>query len=169
LECQAHLRLAERDTARAAEHLEMAGMADPLASEPWRQLAAIEFETWWQHPENRDDLDRFLRARNKALQLAPNASAIWLASGDWALRAFSLQKKTMRSSEIPDWYCRAVQLYPNNAIYRAKLAEAYRAAGESSAFRREAKTALWLDKVTPHVDKKLPADVRDRLLRSLAF
>ena len=48
-------------------------------------------------------------------------------------------------------------------MYRAKLAEAYRAAGEPAAFRREAEAALRLDQLTPHPDKKLPAELRSRL------
>jgi cytochrome c-type biogenesis protein CcmH/NrfG len=61
-------------------------------------------------------------------------------------------------------YREAVSLYPNSALYRARLAEAYRAAGEPLAFRREAEAALRLDQLTPHRDKKLPAELRNRLL-----
>ena len=60
-----------------------------------------------------------------------------------------------------------MQLYPNSALYRAKLAEACRAAGDQPAFRREAEAALRLDNLTPHTDKKLPADVRNRLTEGL--
>ena len=62
---------------------------------------------------------------------------------------------------------RAVKLYPTSARARAKLAEAYAAAGDQPAFRREAEEALRLDRETPHPDKKLPAELRESLLREL--
>ncbi len=62
-----------------------------------------------------------------------------------------------------DAYRRAVDLYPNSALNRANMAEAYLAAGDEVLFRSQAEYALWLDGITPHVDKKLPAAVRERL------
>ena len=64
-------------------------------------------------------------------------------------------------------YRRAVSLYPNSANIGPRLAEALLAVGDMAAFRREARTALQLDRETPHLDKKLPDDVRNRLMRSL--
>ena len=64
-------------------------------------------------------------------------------------------------------YGRAVRLYPNSPLYRARLAEAHAADGDQPAFRREAEKALRLDEETPHVDKKLPAELRERLIRDL--
>lgn len=66
-----------------------------------------------------------------------------------------------------DAYEKAVALYPNSALHRAKLTEACRAVGATLAFRREAQAALELDDVTPHIDKKLPVELRDRLRQSL--
>jgi tetratricopeptide (TPR) repeat protein len=172
LGCQAKLRLAEREPARAVEHLEAAATADPWAAEPWRQLAAIEFENWWQRP-GQEGFGRFERACGKALELAPNSAPTWLAAGDWRLRAFSktdgLGEKVVGDAieAAVAAYRHAVQLYPNNAVYRAKLAEACRAGGDEPEFRREAEAALELDSATPHSDKKLPADVRERLIHDL--
>ena len=50
LGCQAQLRMAEREPARSIEYLSAAAAADPLSAEPWRQLAAIEFDAWWRQP-----------------------------------------------------------------------------------------------------------------------
>ena len=166
LGCQAHLRRAEREPARAVEHLEAAAAADPWAAEPWRQLAAIEFESWWQQPDE-DAFDRFERASEKVLELAPHCAPAWLAAGDWYFRAFSKTDQRGEIEEAVEAYRHAVQLYPHCAVYRAKLAEACRAAGDQAAFRHEAEAALWLDDATPHIDKKLPADVRDRLLQGI--
>ena len=103
--------------------------------------------------------------------MAPNSAPAWLTAGDWYFRASA---KTDREGEagcrprpLPSRlaaYVEAVRLYPNSALYRAKLAEACRAAGDQPGFRREAEAALRLDNLTPHIDKKLPADVRNRLL-----
>ena len=170
LHCQAELRVAERQPARAVKvkHLEAAAAADPLSAEPWRQLAAIEFEAWARQPDQAA-FDRFTRAKKKALELAPNAADLWMTVGDWEFRAFSTEKrdgKTSASGAIQsaiEAYGRAVQLYPNSAVCHAKLAEAYLAAGDRSAFSREAEIALRLDRVTPHKDKKLPSELRARL------
>jgi hypothetical protein len=177
LNCQAELRLAEmrladREPLRAIEHLEAAAAADPLSSEPWCQLAAIELEVWWNKPD-KADFSRFVKARDQALSLAPNSAAMWLAAGDWAIRAAS--KTDQRGKRVmPDAiqsavesYSRAAQLYPNSALCRAKLAEAHLAAGDRSAFRREAEIALWLHETTPHTDKKLPDELCERLSRNL--
>ena len=64
-------------------------------------------------------------------------------------------------------YRQAAWLYPNSAVYRAKWAEACRAFGDQPAFRREAQLALQLDQATPHAEKRLPADLRDRLSHHL--
>jgi hypothetical protein len=172
LGCQAQLRSAEREPAGAIERLQAAAAADPWASEPWRQLAAIEFQRWWQEP-TREDFKRFTRAQDNALELAPNSAAAWLAMGDWTFRAFS---KTGPDGKrfLPDaiesamnLYRRAVQLYPNSALYRVKLAEAYRTAGDQPDFRREAEAALRLDDLTPQSEKKLPGDLRNHLATEL--
>ncbi len=172
LRCQAKLRQAEREPSRAIEHLEAAAAADPLAAEPCRRLAAYEFDIWWQQPNNAD-FARFTAARNKLRELAPNSATDRLAAGDWALRAWS--KKDTHGDRLVggelqfsiNAFRRAVDLYPNSALHRARLAEAYLAAGDRTAFRREAETALRLDEITPHIDKKLPADLRESLLDSL--
>ena len=60
-------------------------------------------------------------------------------------------------------YRRAVDLYPNSARTTAGLAIALRAHGEKTEFERQAARALWLDRVTPHGDKKLADPLRDEL------
>lgn len=172
LGCQVQMRMAERQPTRAIEHLEAAAAADPLASEPWRQLAAIEFERWWQQPSE-EAFARFERANATAIRLAPNSAPAWLAAGDWYFRAFTktdAKGKNVAPEAIREAisaYGKAVERYPNSALYRAKLGEASQAIGDREEFRRQAQAALELDDATPHIDKKLPADLRDRLLRAL--
>jgi O-antigen ligase len=170
--CQAQLRLAERQPTQAIEHLEAAAAADPWAAEPWRQLAAVEFENWWQQPSE-DVFARFQQADARVLKLTPNSASAWLASGDWRFHAYS--RTDQRSAKVAAGvieeavaaYRHAVQLYPNSALYRARLAEAYRVAGEQDSFRREAEMALRLDDATPHSNKKLPTSLHDHLVQGL--
>jgi tetratricopeptide (TPR) repeat protein len=170
--CQGQMRRAERRPSEAAENLEAAAASDPWAAAPWQQLATIEFERWWQQPDQ-TAFDRFRHASEKALELAPNSSLAWRTAGEWYLRAFSkmdgqgkrVAPETSRDAVLA--YRQAVQFYPNNAIYRAELAEAYRADRDEAGFHREVEEALRLDGLTPHSDKKLPEKVRRRLVQEL--
>ncbi len=172
LGCQGQLRKAEREPAQAVEHLEAAAAADPLAAEPWRQLAFLALESWWRQPSE-DAFRRFEQALAKTLELAPNSAPARLAAGDCYLRV-SLKTDPGGAKVAGDAiqkavaaYRQAVELYPNSPVYRAKLAEAYRAAHDLAAFRTEAAAALRLDEATPHIEKKLPAAMRERLARGL--
>ncbi|MBU4273321.1 MAG: O-antigen ligase family protein, partial [Planctomycetes bacterium] len=173
LGCQAQLRLSESKPTRAIKHLEAAAAADPWATEPWRRLAAVEFDNWRRSPTN-DAYQRFERAAANLTRLAPNSAQSWSAIGDWYSQAASITNRSGNRiagnavSKAVEAYRRTVDLYPNSALNRAKLAEAYRTAGDREAYCREAETALRLDKATPHADKKLPAALRDRLKHNLS-
>jgi hypothetical protein len=172
LHCQAELQLAEHQPTRAVAHLEAAAAADPLSAEPWRQLAANEFEDWVRQPD-RAAFDRFTQAKDEALKRAPNSAELWMTVGDWEFRASSVKNRPGRKAagaalrSAIEAYGQAAQLYPNSALCHAKLAEAHLAAADRAAFGREAETALRLDRITPHQDKKLPSELRDRLRREL--
>ncbi len=165
LRCQGEMRAARRKPSEAEKHLQVAAVADPLAAEPWRQLAAIAFEDWWKN-SNDERFRRFEQYNATALELATNSAPAWLASGNWYTRAYA---KTGRRAEIDKAvaaYSRAVHFYHNSALNRAKLALAHQAAGNQADFRREADAALRLDRLTPHADKKLPEELRKQLIMS---
>jgi hypothetical protein len=61
---------------------------------------------------------------------------------------------------------KAAELYPNSAVNRAKLAIVLRAAGKEADYEAERRSALRLDELTPHLDKKLPAELRKSLQRT---
>jgi tetratricopeptide (TPR) repeat protein len=114
-----------------------------------------------------------------ALELAPRNAALWLSAGDCYLEAFRRSVKgrpqAAPAGETPPLaaqalraYRRAIELYPNNALYHARLAVAFRAVGDEAGFGREAAAALTLDAQTPHADKKLPPDVRRQLAEPVA-
>ena len=58
---------------------------------------------------------------------------------------------------------RAAMLYPTSAAYRAELADALYSLDRREEAGREAREALRLDALTPHVDKKLPDALRSSL------
>src|SRR5207245_2836192 len=61
----------------------------------------------------------------------------------------------------------ATALYPTSAILHAQLAEASASLGQIDEAARSAASALRLDGLTPHDDKKLPEAVRKRLEQEL--
>jgi O-antigen ligase len=173
LNCQGQMRLAQHRLSQAEQYLEAAAAADPLSAEPWRQMAALAFEQWWQTPDQ-ELFERFERADAKVLELSPNAAPAWYASGSYYLRATTKPGPDVKrqapnaASKSIEALAKAIAIYPNNATYHATLAEACNVAGDRARFRVEAETALQLDEATPHIDKKLPAEVRDRLRRQLS-
>ncbi len=98
-----------------------------------------------------------------ALERAPRAAALWLAAGEQYLEAFAHDHRPADRDQAMAAYHRAVELYPNNALYHAELALALRQTGDHAGFRREADAALRLDDRNPHEEKKLPSEVREQL------
>ena len=116
----------------------------------------------------------FERANAETLRLAPQSATIRCDSGDAYLRAVAGAKNLGQFAAARDAAQRAVAdyrqtttLYPNNALYHAKLAVACRAVGDGKAFAEAARTALRLDEITPHSVKKLPSALRTQLSQDL--
>jgi tetratricopeptide (TPR) repeat protein len=155
--------LAHRNPDQAERHLREAAKADPLAVKPWQQLAALTFARWQQHP-GEQTFRAFESYNAEALKRVPDSSAAHLLSGDWYLAAYRKTHRKDYVNKALEDYRAAVERYPNSALCQAKLALAYKAADQPSQFRRQADEALRLDRVTPHVDKKLPPALRRQLL-----
>jgi len=172
LNCRSKLEAAREECQRgnlaaAEEHLLVAAKADPLADEPWQQLASVALRRCQEEktPEAIRRFEAYLERYNEVLaELAPNSSRAWLAAGELHREAHSITGRQGDIERAVEAYSRAVELYPNSGLCRAKLALAHKAAGQLEAFRREAARALWLDEQTPHADKKLPAGLRLELL-----
>ena len=147
----------------AQRDLEEAARADPLSAEPWRQLAGLTFQQWQRQPSE-ENLRRFDLCMKTALEQAPRAAATWLAAGERYTAVFAHSRQPADRDAALDAYRRAVQLYPNNALYHAEFALALRAVGRRDAFRREADAALDLDKLNPHAEKRLPPELRKPLV-----
>ncbi len=162
LRCQGAMHRAWRDPADARQHLAEAAAADPLSDRPQRQLAAIAMELW-RVDHDAEQFERFEAYNTVALQRAPNSSGGWLTAGDWYYEAFAETGRREYIEKAVAAYRRAVQLYPNSGLHRAKLALALRAAGDRHGFHTEARAALRLDRLTPHADKKLSEELRNRI------
>jgi tetratricopeptide (TPR) repeat protein len=172
LRCQAELRpvqeaWAEGNLAAAEKHLLAAAKADPLAADPRHQLLAVASKRWREKktPETLRQLDRYLDRYDQVLaELAPNSSRAWLAAGELHEEVYSATGRRGDVDRAIEAYSRAVALYPNSGLCRARLALAHQAAGDLRNFRDQADWALRLDQQTPHADKKLPPELRRRLV-----
>jgi len=165
LGCRWRTQRAYEDAARAEEHLLAAAAADPLAAQPWNVLAGMALMRWQEAPTPAA-YEALQHAQREFLRLLPNSAAAAAAAADRYYRAYAVSGSEDPLAEAVQLYGRAVRLYPNHAVFRAKLAVAMRSAGDLAGFAREAARALELDAITPHSDKKLPDKLRTTLQRS---
>ncbi|MGO8751890.1 MAG: O-antigen ligase family protein [Thermoguttaceae bacterium] len=147
--------------------LQEAAAADQLSAAPWSNLAAQVFQRWQKSP-NPDLLRRFQQYTDAGLHLDRNFNAGWLAAGDRYLEIFTATRQRDFLARSAECYRQAVELYPNSAVRRGKLALALQVAEDTSGSREQAQRALWLDQTTPHTDKKLPDELRKRLRRIIS-
>jgi tetratricopeptide (TPR) repeat protein len=167
----ARLRLLEAEAssislARRQEALKAAAAADPLWEKPWRYLAALEFSRW-QRQHDRATLDRWQKAMNEAVRRRPHSAIAREKAAEAWLEVYEHTGRQDDLRQAAAFFQQAVELYPNHAETRGKLAAALAALGEQDAARRQAGEALRLDEATPHDDQKLPRDLR-AALRAMA-
>jgi O-antigen ligase/tetratricopeptide (TPR) repeat protein len=151
-----------------------AANADPWATEPRKRLASLEYELWEKRYTG-DALTDFERAAQRIVEQQPQSSAAWRQKGDWywniVLRIRDVseaRKKTQEYTKVAlEAYQRAAELYPNHALTRAKLAQAWQESGKHAKASQEAAEALRLDAITPHTDQKLPETLRE-LMQKIA-
>lgn len=170
LECQRALRLAQSQLAqgqpsRAERLLQQAAAADPLAVESWNSLASLAFARWKQAPSN-EAMQQFEGYTQEAVHRSPNSWPLWAFLGDRYHEAFRLSAQSRYLDAAVAAWRRVAELYPNSAVNRARLALALRDAGDEAGSRTQRDFALRLDQLTPHLDKKLPAELRKSLQRS---
>jgi hypothetical protein len=173
LGCQGKLRAAQRALAEgrtdaAVAAAQAAAAADPLSAEPWRLLAGTAMQAWRRAPSDAA-YQAIEQSLGELLRLSGDAFPVWQAAGDMYLEVSvragddgrPLRPEAAR--EAVRCHRRAVELYPNSPTARAKLAIALRAVGDAAAFAAQRDEALRLDALTPHADKKLPAELRRAL------
>ncbi len=158
----AQLALEDGKFDRAEQLLEAAANDDAWAAEPRQQLSAIALARWKQTGDSAA-LAHFEGRVAAWLRLQPLGASAWQAAGEWYLEVFSRTRQPEHAEQAVALLRRAVALYPNSPIGRARLSMALQSAAQPTEARREAEEALRLDELTPHADKKLPPELRRRL------
>jgi O-antigen ligase/polysaccharide polymerase Wzy-like membrane protein len=138
--------------------------ADPWAIGPREGLADVFHQQWMAAP-NAETMRQFDRAVQEALVRAPRAASLRHKFGLAYLECFGRSREKNLLTEAIRMLESAVSLYPNDCRKRADLAEAYLLAGGRDGFQRERAEAIRLDRLTPHLDKKLTEEQRQRLTR----
>ena len=87
-------------------------------------------------------------------------------SADRYLEAYAYTNKEADLDHALAGCQKAVELYPNDATTRAKYAWALRIAGKREESEKQAKTAIRLDGLNPHADRKIPKSLRQRLIET---
>ncbi|HVW37901.1 MAG TPA: O-antigen ligase family protein, partial [Pirellulales bacterium] len=149
----------EINLARQQETLKAAAAADRLWEKPWRYLAALEFSRW-QRQHDRAALDRWQKATNEAARRRPHSAIAREQAADAWLEVYGQTGRPDDLRQAAGFFQQAVELYPNHAETRGKLAAALAALGEQARARKQAEKALRLDETTPHDDQKLPPKLR---------
>ena len=144
-----------------------AAESDPLDFQPWVQITALRFARWQAEP-NETHWQAFEAAQARLLELRPQHSTAWMYVGDCYRTAALKSGSRDRWKAALSAYRQAVELYPNHALRRAKLAQALAESGDPAAAREQAEQALRFDRLTPHVDQKLSSEMRQVATRLAA-
>jgi O-antigen ligase len=166
------------DYTRAEEAYDRAIRADKFSARPWLGLANAKYREWQTRGSKPDDLRwrtiPFAMAEAVKPPRNPNA---WSLHRDRALVTRQLlselntgigagQILTLRAN-IVEATRRASRLYPSNATLHARLAEASAEMHMVHDAVKEAREALRLDALTPHLDKKLDPALKKSLQEHL--
>jgi hypothetical protein len=155
------------DAQRAAALLE-AQAADPFSIEPPIAVAQLSLKYLRRNPKSEIWGQQFLAASAAVVAQCGHSSAVWRELAKWNREIYAIPPTPEMADRIVQLARGAAYMYPNSAIIQAEYALALAEGGKHAAARRVANTALELDGQTPHRDKKLPADVKERLRRILA-
>ncbi len=167
------------DYERAARAYEMASSADRYNSRAWIGEAYLYLQEWKSHGAKASD-DRlkkvsFLLDMAVTLPRNPYACGVHNACADvmaQVLNAVGPQLSPIEAiryqGKIVAATRRASRLNPTDAQLHARLAEASAAISMYRDAVTEAEEALRLDRITPHLDKKLLDPVRSQLESRLA-
>ena len=174
----ADLAMRQGSLERANAAYEAAIAAYPYDSRPWLGVAYVQAAAWKSHGAKVDDM------RWKTIPIAllksvtpPRNSRSWTLHRERAevtaqLLATMGSKLEPRQAlpfqaNVVEAIRTASRLYPTNPELHARLAQASAGVSMYADAVSEAEEALRLDRLTPHLDKKLPQDLRDRLIREL--
>ena len=173
-EAEAAMNRLPPDFARAESAYQRAERLDRFNPRPWLGHAYLQYAVWESRGAKPDDLRwRTIPALLLKAVSPPRGTDSWSLHFERANIIRELLRRVGPSltpleaiqlrSGIVEATRTASRLYPTNATLRAALAEA---SAEVSMFQdaaKEAREALRLDALTPHLDKKLNDLTRDRL------
>ena len=162
------------DFNRADHDFQRAIAADRYYVRPWLGYADLAYRAWdfggGRSSDQRWKTIPELLQKAVSLPRNPNAWALHLRRAETIRQLLRRVGSDLKPAddlvfrgEIVKETRIASRLYPTNAMLHARLAEA---SAEVSMFGdavKEAEEALRLDRLTPHLDKKLPGAVRQRL------
>ncbi len=147
-------RLETRQFGDALPKAVAAADADGLSPEPWRLLAELRLAQWEVTGTDKD-WKTFVETADTFQKLDPRHHVAWFTRGTWFLTAW---KKSSRKEDLEQAlaaFRKAVERYPNEALYHAELAWTLHLAGDDAESRQEAQRAYDLDQIMPHQEKKL--------------
>ena len=149
----------------AVRSFEQAKDADPYSPEPAESLSELHFQMWLGSRRERD-FERAVQFGELAIQRDPAGDGGYRRLGEMYSQRAAIRKSAEDAKRAVLYLSQAVKRYPNYAPLRAERAMAYQLAGDAESARREAKTALELDRINHaagHRDKFLPDDVVRKL------
>jgi hypothetical protein len=128
--------------------------ADRLWPDPWRLLAEVLLQRAiataadgaWQ---------LFDQAAETFTRLNPRHHAAWYTRGNWHLTAWRKRARQEDLDAALAAYRRAIERYPNKALYHAQLAWTLHLSGDKDKALEAANTARRLDDLMPHREQKL--------------
>ncbi len=162
---------------KAAAALRRATQVDRLASRAWEAWAMLEHEVWLVRGKPISPEELVWRRVDSMLKQAatrprdPDRTAVQalraqIASDLLNVSGWPEYELTRLRADRLDALRRLARLDPTNVTVHAQLADALADSGHYAEAVREADRAFELDRITPHLDRKLPAEVRDRLQRT---
>jgi O-antigen ligase len=153
---------------------DFAERADRFSPRPWLGEAYLQYRVWQEHGSKPTDL-RWKTIPTLLLKASspPRNPNVWSLHSERAKVTRELLNKVGPSlspreiipiqASIVEATRTASRLYPTSADLHARLAEASAAMSIFQDAATEAREALRLDGITPHLNKKLPDAVRKRL------
>lgn len=144
-----------------------AAAADWANDEPYMAMAELSAEQVRKDPTNSEWAQNLVKAARSVVALHGHSSANMRRLSTMFREVYALTGNTGAADRCVDMARLAVQFYPNSPVLQAEYALSLDTVSNTLAARRVAEKALKLDELTPHADKKLPEDLRQRM-RELA-
>lgn len=145
----------------AKQYFRKASQADSFSPAPWQSLAELQWNQWAQQQQNRDEFNKGVELKKEAIRRTPLNPLNYFELGQKYFQQYLISKIPEDLDFSIQYLSQAVAGYPNNARYRAVLAEVLYNAGQILESQTEAQKAIELDDANrraQHVDKYLTDD-----------